>query len=145
MVRKLLVAVTMLGLVGGCAKPLTANDMPRPRAGLWTWVSENKRGAGTGRSCFSGKPAHILGPGCPQMTYARVSDGVVEIDNKCPLGAGGASDFKARFSGDFRTSYVMEVTGVVATADGKPPSVDNARFTYTFAGACPAGLTPDDD
>jgi hypothetical protein len=145
MIRNLLLVVTALCVVVGCAKPLTANDMPRPKAGLWTWVSEGKRGANAGRTCLSGKPAHILGPGCPQMTYARVSDGVVEIDNKCPLGAGGASDFKARFSGDFRTSYVMDVTGVVSTPDAKPPSVDNARFTYTFAGACPAGLTPDDD
>ena len=79
------------------------------------------------------------------MTYSRVSDGVVEIENKCPFGAGETSDFKARFSGDFSTSYVMDVTGILDTADGKPPLVNNTHYTYTFAGACPAGLTPDDD
>ena len=36
MARELLLVVTALGLVAGCAKPLTANDMPRPKAGLWT-------------------------------------------------------------------------------------------------------------
>ena len=145
MVRELLVVVMTLGLVGACAKPLTANDMPRPKAGLWTWVSVGKGGVGTGKTCFGGKPAHIWGPACPAMTYARVSDGVVEIENRCPFGAGGTSDFKARFSGDFHMSYVMDVTGVTSAPGGKPPFVSNTRYIYTFAGACPAGLTPDDD
>ena len=146
MVRQPLAVVTAFCLVGACAKPLTANDMPRPKAGLWTWISASKGAPdGAGQTCLGGKPAHVWGPACPEMTYARVSDGVFEIENKCPFGAGGSSDFKVRFSGDFRASYVMDVTGVLATPDGKPPYVQSTRYTYTFAGACPAGLTPDED
>jgi hypothetical protein len=145
LVRQLLAAAAALAVVGGCSKPLTANDMPRPKAGLWTWVDAvNGVAENTGRTCLGGKPVHILGPACPQITYARASDGVFETENRCPQGAGGYSDFKDRFSGDFQASYVMDQSGVVALP-GKPPAVRTSRVTYTFAGACPAGLAPDDD
>lgn len=143
MVRNHLIAATMLGLVAGCAKPLTANDMPRPRAGLWTWVNVvNGAPFGKGQTCLAGKPVHLLGPACPQITYDQTPEGVFETENKCDNGA--ASDFKDRFSGDFRTSYVMDQTGTLAQT-GKPLSIQTSRVTYTFVGPCPVGVTPDDD
>jgi hypothetical protein len=103
MVRQLLTLVTAACLAGACAKPLTANDMPRPKAGLWAWTSVAKGGAtGTGQSCFAGKPLHLLGPACPEITYSQPSDGVFETENKCANGM--VSDFKDRFSGNFNAS-----------------------------------------
>ena len=145
MVRQLLVVATSLVLVGACAKPLTAADMPRPKAGLWKWVDAvDGVAVNTGQTCLGGKPVHILGPACPAITYARTTDGVFETENRCPQGAGGYSDFKDRFSGDFHASYIMDQSGILALP-GKPLSVRTSRVTYTFVGLCPAGLTPDED
>jgi hypothetical protein len=85
---------------------------------------------------------HLLGPACPEITYARTSDGVFETENKCENGA--VSDFKDRFSGNFQSSYVMDQSGAL-TLPGKPTTVRNSRVTYTFVGPCPAGVAPDDD
>jgi hypothetical protein len=141
--RRFLVAVTAFGLVSGCAKPLTANDMPRPKAGLWTWI-DTAGGVvqGTGRACLAGKPLHILGPACPAITYSQTSDGVFETENKCDNGA--VSDFTDRFSGNFQSSYVRDQRGVLAIP-GKPVSMQTSRITYTYVGPCPAGATPDDE
>jgi hypothetical protein len=141
MIKAMVVFASALG-VAGCAKSLTADEMPRPRPGLWTWADvANGVTEGTGQTCSSGRPLHLLGPACPEITYDKTPDGVFETENKCDNGA--KSDFKDRFSGDFQSSYVMDQSGVL-DQPGKPLSVRTSRVTFTFAGPCRPGQTPDD-
>ena len=145
MVRELIfaLAVVSLGALGGCAKSLMANEMPRPRAGLWTRVAVLNGNTDTGQVCLAGKPLHVFAA-CPGATFSQPSAGVFESENKCPEGAGGYSDIKSRYTGDFKTSYVEDGTGISATV-GKPLFVSKSQNTFTYVGpSCPPGLAPID-
>jgi hypothetical protein len=145
MVRELILVLALVGLgaEGGCAKSLTANEMPRPRAGLWARVTVLNGTTDTGQVCLAGKPLHVFAA-CPGETFSQPSAGVFEAENKCQEGGGAYSDIKSRYTGDFKTSYVDNGTGLLATV-GKPPFVSKSQNTYTFVGpSCPPGLAPVD-
>jgi hypothetical protein len=145
MVRGLIfvLAAAGLGVLGGCAKPLTLSDMPRPRAGLWNRISVQNGTTDAGQVCLAGKPLHVFAA-CPGETFSQPSAGVFESENKCPMGGGALSDIKSRYTGDFKTSYVEDGTGMLATV-GKPLFVTKSQNTFTFvAPSCPPGMAPID-
>ena len=144
MVRQLIfvLAVASLGVASGCAKPLTLNDMPRPRPGLWARVIVQNGATDRAQVCLAGKPLHVFAA-CPGATFSQPSAGVFESENKCPEGS-GYSDITSRYTGDFKASYAEDDRGVLADA-GKPPFVTTSQYTFTFVGpSCPPGLEPID-
>jgi hypothetical protein len=84
--------VALIALFACSAKPLTANDMPRPKAGLWLRSGIVNGAPTSGQPCFTGRPVSIPGSGnCAKITYARTSSGF-EIQAQC----GDATDGAAR-------------------------------------------------
>jgi len=138
-----ILAAGSLGLVAGCAKPLTEAEMPHPRAGLWTRVTVENGQTDKGQVCMAGKPFHVLGPACPGTTFRKTSDGAFETENRC-VQNGPVSDIKDRYTGDFQSSYLEDSTGTL-DQPGKPPFATESRNTFTYIGPdCPAGLEPID-
>jgi hypothetical protein len=137
-----ILAAGSLGLVGGCAKPLTEAEMPHPKAGLWARVSVSNGQTDKGQVCMAGKPFHVLGPACPGTTFRKVSDGVFETENRCEQ-THAVSDIKDRYSGDFQSAFVENSTGML-DQEGKAPFSTTSRNTFTYVGPCPPGLDPID-
>jgi len=137
-----ILAAGSLGLVGGCAKPLTEAEMPHPKAGLWTEVTVLNGHTDKGQVCMAGKPFHVLGPGCPGTTFRKISEGVFESESRCDQGS-AVSDIKDRYSGDFQSAFVKDSTGDL-DQQGKAPFHITSRSTFTYVGACPSGLDPID-
>ena len=139
---RFLAAAAVLALIG-CAKPMTAADMPHPKAGLWARVSVANGQTDRGQVCMAGMPFHVLGPACPGTTFRKTSDGAFETENRCDQN-GSVSDIKDRYTGDFRSSYLEDSTGTLAQP-GKAPFSTESRNTFTYIGPnCPAGLEPID-
>ncbi|HXQ13119.1 MAG TPA: hypothetical protein VN814_00690 [Caulobacteraceae bacterium] len=147
MVRKLslISALAILGAASGCGpKPLTADDMPRPLAGLWRYVGVDDGIASKGDICLSGRPVHITdaSSNCEKIAWSRGADGAFEIDASCS-DHDLHGDIKARYSGDFHSSYVMDGSNAEARP-GPPVPVVRSHFAFQFAGPCPAGRAPED-
>jgi len=139
-IRALIVIPLAAASLAACApRPLGRADMPRPRAGLWEWVGDGRRG----EVCWTGQPLHIPGSAgaCSTITYALAAGGA-EIDAVCG-GGQVVSRTHMVFTGNVQSAYAVDTHNNLAVA-GKPPIVSDLHAAFRFAGPCPPGRAADD-
>jgi len=141
----ILLMAASASVLAGCAPRLGASDMPRPRPGLWRRVGVLNGTPSAGDACLSGAPVHIplQATACQQIAWSSPSNGVFQIDARCGLPPGPGSQVRARYSGDFQSSYAVDGQNVL-NVPGQPLIVNNYSNTYRYAGPCPPGRGADD-
>jgi len=134
------VSAALAAAAGGPTTPITAAQMPAPKAGLWERVSTQDAEAPiTDRKCVAGKPMDPMadGPPCKQVEYRRTATGGVVVDAACPNN-GVTAKLHMTAEGDFNSAYVTESTMTMSMA-GSPDNTMKNHSTYKYVGACPAG------
>lgn len=133
--------------VSGPDTAITAADLPHLRAGYWERVgSTNGAPPETEHFCSSGKPfspPKSAGRGCSTFTFKRTFAGGIVIDADCAEGP-VTSKLHMTVSGDFNSSYTTDGQASIMM-QGKPASSFTTHVVTRYVGACPAGVTPQDE
>jgi uncharacterized protein DUF3617 len=144
--RAITVLLAAAGALAACGpKPLTANDMPRPRPGHWHLTGIRNGTPLEDDMCLSGAHVHVpVGDqSCPQKSWSRASDGAYELAVTCQTDPSTTMRITERYAGDFQQSYTLAEHDTVSYTD-RPPIVVDTQFTYRFDGPCPPGSKADD-
>jgi len=82
---------------------------------------------------------------CTQQAFNRRLDGALEFQSTCPMGDSGTVSSKGVVTGDFNSSYKMEMTST--TTGARVEHMNGARqmtLVATWKGPCPADMKPGD-
>ena len=162
--RSLVCAIATAGLLAACSKPagpsgssqaaasaapasgpdvmISANDLPRPKAGEWVTTMTAQGGAPvTMRHCEKGEPVDLkskeIAKNCSKFTFKRTFLGAYVFDAIC--GAGPVSmTMHTEVKGDFQGGYVSDSTGTMAM-QGQPTRTISSHSEAHYAGPCTGG------
>jgi len=82
---------------------------------------------------------------CTQQSFNRRLDGGMEFTSTCPMGESGTITSKGVLTGDFNSSYKMEMTSTTTGASVEHMNGEHQMtLVATWKGPCPADMKPGD-
>jgi len=131
-------------------------SLPKRRAGLWEQVivlDGKPESMGKFSECI-GASTHakprVFGGGTAKMmdcqrSVSRGLDGSYAYSSTCNLGQGGKMTAKESETGDFSSNYkIVRQSDTTGAASAAMNGHHVMEIDATYAGACPAGMTPGD-
>ncbi len=144
------------GAAPAAAGPLTVNQIPQRKPGLWTQnmvMDRAPTGAGAIQLCVDAASEakmnlaaqNIAGAKCATPQFSRALDGSITFTNSCDMGANGKIQTTGTIKGDFNSGYVATIA---TTTTGAPMAAMNGAHTMvvnaTWTGPCAPGQTGGD-
>jgi len=137
------------------AGPMTADQMPQRKAGLWKQTMSMDGGPTNGaiQLCVDAASEakmnitaqNIAGAKCDKPQFTRALDGSIAFSNSCDMGSNGKMQTSGTIKGDFNSSYVATIA---TTTSGSPMAQMNGAHTMvinaTWTGPCAPGQTGGD-
>lgn len=130
--------------------PLTADQYPHRRPGLWTTVigmDGPPSGPGTqmcvdanSEARLSAFAQHIPGATCSPIQIVRNLDGSMNVSESCDMGANGKIVTNGVIRGDFNTSYTEQMDSQMTGSQVAQMNGDHKMTaTGTWTGPCAPG------
>jgi hypothetical protein len=130
--------------------PVALADLPRRKAGLWkqTMTMEGRPGMTPAmETCVDpATESRMAALGqregqakCSSQTFSRNLDGSITFSAVCPTGDGGTSTTKGTVTGDFGSSYKVDVDSRITGANPAANGERKVSMSATWEGPCPGG------
>jgi hypothetical protein len=137
--------------VGGPAGPLTVDQIPHRKAGLWSQTMAMEGGpAGPGamqicvddaseaRSTVAAQ--NIPGAKCATPQFTRNLDGSISFAESCDMGTTGKIQTSGTIKGDFSSSYTVTMSSTTTGSSmAAMNGVHNMTMTGAYVGPCGPG------
>ncbi len=144
------------GAAPAAAGPLTLNQIPQRKPGLWKQTMAMDRsatGGGAIELCVDAASEakanlaaqNIPGAKCDAPQFVRAVDGSITFSSSCDMGANGKVHTTGTIKGDFNSGYVASIA---TTTSGAPEAAMNGSHNMvvnaTWIGPCAPGQTGGD-
>lgn len=150
--RKLAVALSVAACCAALPALAQGLDIPPRKAGEWKieMVPEKAAPAMTFQLCLDAATdaalmqagAGMAGGQCTVSAPVQEGGGIA-FDGSCDMG-GMKTTSHTVLTGDFQSSYSMQITSDVEGAPAGMPKHSVITQNATYVGACPAGMAPGD-
>jgi hypothetical protein len=143
------------GAAPAAAGPMTADQMPQRKPGLWKQTMSMDGGPTNGaiQLCVDAASEakmnitaqNIAGAKCDKPQFTHAPDGTISFTNSCDMGSNGKIQTSGTIKGDFNSGYVATIA---TTTSGSPMAQMNGAHTMvinaTWTGPCAPGQTGGD-
>jgi hypothetical protein len=134
------VSAALAAATEAATTPITREQMPAPRAGLWERSMRiDAKAPVVERRCLAGQPMDPLAISlsCAKAERRRTATGGVEVDAEC-TDDGLAVRLHLSAEGDFSSAYATVRSQTILSPHGPPLTTTN-RSSFKYLGPCPAG------